>query len=101
MEEYVSNVLAVKLKQAPKMHNRPFFERVIIWDKFMSMFTAVTSKSHFSQIEFLFQASSSKNSLTNLGENGKTYYFFLEVSSFNRITLQKIFKNSFKKTFKS
>ena len=78
VQRYVSNVLAVKLKQASKMLNRLFFERVMIWDKFVSTFTGITSKSHFSQIEFLFQASSSKNILTNLGKNRKTLFFSLK-----------------------
>lgn len=66
IQGYVSSVLAVKLNQVSKMLNRLFFEMVVIWDKFLSTFT---SKSHFSQIEFQFQASPSKNILTDWGKN--------------------------------
>lgn len=82
------------------MLNRLFFERVIIRDKFMSTFTGITSECHFNQIEFLFQASSSKNILTNLGENRKPYYFpWSALPPLNH--LAENLQNSRKKTFKT
>lgn len=79
------------------MLNRLFFEKVVIYVRFISTFTDVTIKSHFSQIEFLFQAHSSKNSPKNVGKNRKTCYFFLETPSFHWITLQKISKTTSKR----